>query len=151
MEFSRTRDLHHVHKILTCAPIYMTMGDDFLPPVEEYRVPDHPDIVYLIAGDKALVGLFAFFPANRICWGIHAALLPWATKAEKRDAAHSLVPWLASHTACQRITAEVPESNRAAIYYGVHAIGMRYVGRHEKAVMRCGRLQDLVILGRGIC
>jgi hypothetical protein len=150
VDFQRTRDLDQVYKILTCPSIYLMMGDDYLPPAEEYRVPDNPDIVYLIAGGRALVGLFALFPANRICWDLHTAILPWASKAEKRDAAHSLVPWLSAHTECQRLTASVPESNRAAIYYGVHAIGMKFVGRQERAFLRNGRLRDLIILGRDV-
>ena len=151
MEFQRTTDLDHIYKILTCPAIYLMMGDDYLPPAEEYKVPENPDIVWLIAGGSALVGLFAFFPANRICWELHAALLPWASKQEKRDAARSLVPWLAANTECKRLTASIPECNRQAVYYGVHNLGMHYVGRHEKAFLRHGRLQDLILLGREIC
>ena len=150
MIFSRTTDLDHVYRILTCPSIYLLMGDDFLPAVEDYRVPDNPDIVYLVAGGSALVGLFALFPENRICWQLHAAILPWATKEEKRDAARSLVPWLAANTGCKRLTASVPATNRPAIYFGTHGIGMHYVGRQEKAFLRYGRLQDLVILGRSV-
>jgi hypothetical protein len=150
MDFCRTRDLDHVYKILTCPSIYLMMGDDFLPSVEDYRVPDNPDIVWLIAGGSALVGLFGLFPANRICWELHAALLPWASKHEKLEAAHDLVPWLAANTECKRIIASIPECNRQAVYYGVHAIGMHYVGKHEKAFLRYGRLQDLILLGREV-
>lgn len=150
MDFQRTRDLDQVYKILTCPAIYQMMGDDYLPPAEEYRVPDHPDIVYLIVGGRALVGLFALFPQNRICWDLHIALLPWASKAEKRDAAHSLVPWLSAHTECKRLVANAPESNRAAIYYCVHGIGMKFIGRQERAFLRNGRLRDLIILGKDV-
>jgi hypothetical protein len=150
MDFQRTTDLDHVYKILTCPAIYMLMGDDYLPPAEEYRVPDNPDIVYLIAGGSALVGLFALFPLNRICWEVHVAMLPWAKTWEKWEAARELVPWLAQHTDCKRLTASVPACNRTAIVYGTHGIGLRYVGRHEKAFLRYGRLQDLIILGRSV-
>jgi hypothetical protein len=151
MDFHRTRDLDHVYKILTCPSIYLMMGDDFLPAIEQYRVPDNPDIVYLVAGEPALVGLFALFPQNRICWELHAALLPWASKAEKREAAHDLIPWLAAHTECKRLTASIPECNRQAVMYATHCLGMRYMGRQEQAFLRYGKLQDLVILGRSIC
>lgn len=126
------------------------MGDDFLPPVEEYQVPENPNIVWLVVGGSALVGLFGLFPSNRICWELHAALLPWAKKEEKREAGRDLVPWLAANTECKRLTASVPECNRAALFYGVQFLGMKFVGRHEKAFLRYGRLQDLILLGREV-
>ena len=150
MEFTRTRNLEQVYQILTCPSIYQMMGDDYLPPAEDFEPNNHPDIVYLIAGEFALVGLFSLFPQNKICWELHVALLPWAKKEEKLDAARSLVPWLREHTECKRLTASVPACNRPAVIYGVHGIGMRYVGRQPKAFLRNGQLQDLVILGIGV-
>jgi hypothetical protein len=150
MDFTRTKDLDHVYKILTCPAIYRMMGDDYLPPPEKFQVNDHPDIWYVIIGTSAMVGLFCLFPQNSICWDLHAAILPWASKHEKREAGRDLVPWLYRNTECRRLTASVPASNRQAIVYGTHAIGMKYVGRQEKAFLRNGKLQDLVILGRSV-
>ena len=44
-------------------------------------------------------------------------------------------------------TAAVPACNWPAIVYGTHGIGMRYVGRQNRAFMKHGVLQDLIVLG----
>lgn len=152
MYFRPVKDLDRVFRILTSPAIYTQMGDDFLPLPHEFKVNDHPGIVYLEACTEVrCVGLFCLFPQNRICWEIHAAMLPRSGTREKWEAAKELVPWLARHTSCMRLTASIPSCNRPAIIYGTHGIGMRYVGRQERAFLKSGELQDLVILGRSVC
>ena len=149
MEFCRTNDLELVKKILTSPDVYEHMGDDYTPPREEFEPNPHPDICYLIAGSwSSVTGLFTLIPNNRVCWTLHAAMLPDAGTAEKWAAARALPAWLEERTGCRRLVAEVPRTNAAAIIYGTHGIGMRYVGTHPKAFMKYGRLQDLIILGR---
>ena len=67
-----------------------------------------------------------------------------------REAARGIVPWLAEHTQCKRLVAEAPRSNKPAMIFCTHGIGMKYVGTHEKAYMKYGKLQDLIVLGREI-
>lgn len=125
------------------------MGDDFLPPIEKFQVNRHPDIWYLAIHDP-LIGLFSLFPQNRVCWELHVAMLPSASTRKKWEAARQLPAWLAENTECKRLTAAVPACNWPAIIYGTHGIGMRYMGRHDKAFMKHGKLQDLVLLGLSI-
>lgn len=140
-----------MRRILTYPEIYSAMGDDYTVPVEQWRVNDDPRIWYvLVAGERSGIGLFTLIPQNTVMWELHVAMLPWAATAEKWAAARQLAPWLAGNTPCRRLTAAVPENNRRAIYYGTHGIGMKHAGRQEKAFMRDGMLQDLVLLGRSV-
>ena len=137
--------------ILTQPCVYDWIGDDYTPPAEEFRVNAHPDIWYLaVHSETALVGMFSLFPQNRVCWELHVVMLPWASTREKWQAARSLPSYLAEHTECRRLTAAVPASNWPAIVYGTHGVGMRYVGRQTAAVMKGGKLQDMVLLGLSI-
>jgi hypothetical protein len=148
MDFQLTTDYNLVREILTNPQAYEHMGDDYLVPREEYAVNIHPDIRYLIARNgSGNVGLFALFPRNCHCWELHVCMLPEAITPEKWEAARELAPWLGERTECRRLVAEVPRTNRAAIYYGTHGIGMRHVGTHPQAFMKHGKLQDLIVLG----
>lgn len=148
VEFRRTRDFDTVHSMLTVPSAYEQLGDDFVPPVEEFRVNDHPHIWYvLVTSADGPIGLFTLCPANAVCWELHVVMMPWARTAEKWAAARRLPYWLAANTPCRRLTAAVPASNWPAIVYGTHGIGLRYVGRQPAAFQKGGKLQDLVILG----
>jgi len=152
MHFRRTRDYDQIHGILTSPGIYRSMGDDFLPPdPREFQVNEHPLSFYVLASnDEGLVGLFSLYPQNMVCWEVHVAMLPSAKTAEKWESARELPAWLARNTRCRRLVASVPHTNRAAVIYGTHGIGMRYVGRQPKAFMKDGQLQDLILLGMSL-
>ena len=151
MEFCRTNDLELVKRILTTPDVYEHMGDDYISTPEEFEPNPHSAIWYVIAACwTEIAGLFTLIPENRHCWKLHACMLPDATSIEKWEAARGIVPWLEERTECRRLIAEVPRSNKPAIVYGTHGIGMLYVGTHPKAFMKYGRLQDLIILGREI-
>jgi hypothetical protein len=147
VEFWRTTDYQHVREILTCPSIYSLIGDDYLPPREQFEVNRHPDVHYILASEGSLVGLFSLFPLNRIWWDIHVAMIPWASKDERMRAARGIAPWLGHNTECRRLAGAVPQFNRAAVYYVTHGLRMKYVGRHEKAFMREGHLHDLLLFG----
>ena len=76
-------------------------------------------------------------------------MLPDAETREKWEAARELAPWLAQHTDCVRLVAEIPRSNKPAIHFAIRG-GMRYVGTHPKAFAKYGKLQDLIIFGREV-
>lgn len=151
MNFQRTKDYAMVRQILTAPDVYEHLGDDYTPHASEFSVNAHPDIWYVIACHSGgLVGLFTLIPRNRVCFELHACMLPDACAHEKWEAARGLAPWIGERTDCRRLVAEVPRSNKPAIAFGVHGIGMRYVGTHPKAFMKYGKLQDLIILGMPI-
>jgi hypothetical protein len=152
VELSRITNFALVRDVLTDPVIYPLIGDDYSPPVEEFRVNSHPDIWYVAALDRhgRAIGMFSLFPQNRVCWEVHVVMLPWASTKEKWKAARALPAWLASHSPCRRLTAAVPADNWPALIYGTHGIGMKYVGRHERAFMKGGQLQDLILLGLSI-
>jgi hypothetical protein len=161
VEFARLTNFALVREVLTHPAIYPLIGDDYSPPVEEFRVNEHPEILYLaawarvqgfvsVAEGGGMIGMFTLLPQNRVCWEVHVVMLPWASKQEKWEAARCLPAWLARHTPCRRLTAAVPSFHWPALIYGTHGIGMKYVGRQEKAFMKGGQLRDLIILGLSI-
>lgn len=151
MEFCRIADLEVVRLVLTSPGIYPFVGDDYSPPAEEFQANDHPGIWYVgVYSRHLLIGMFTLIPQSQVCWELHAAMLPCATTRDKWEAARGLPPWLAEHTTCRRLTAAVPATNGPAMIYGTHGLGMRYVGRHARAFMKHGWLQDLVLLGLSI-
>lgn len=151
MEFSRVHDYELVRLILTVEGVYGGIGDDHSPPAEEFEPNRHPDIWYVIARSlRGLIGLFMLIPKSQVNWELHAAMLPWATTRDKWDAARGLPAWLAEHTGCRHLTAEVPVSNRRAIVFGTHGLGMRFVGRHTAAFLKNGCLQDVTVLERSV-
>lgn len=151
VNFQRTKDYAMVRQIFTAPDVYEHLVDDYAPHSSDFAVNAHPDIWYVIACHSGgLVGLFSLIPKNRACFELHACMLPDACAHEKWEAARGLAPWIGERTDCRRLIAEVPRSNRPAIVYGVHGIGMKYVGTHPKAFMKYGKLQDLIILGMPI-
>jgi hypothetical protein len=150
MEFCRTTDLALVRKILTSPDVYEHMMDDYAPAREAFQVNEHPDIWYVVAACwSSLVGLFILIPEG-VCFKLHLCMLPDATPQEKWEAARGIVPWLSERTHCKRLVAEAPRSNKPAMIFCTHGIGMKYVGTHEKAYMKYGKLQDLIVLGKSI-
>jgi hypothetical protein len=150
VEFRRLDDLELVRAILTLPQIYPSIGDDYTPAAADFRPNEHPEIWYVLAQKTprpGMVGLFTLVPANKICWELHVVMLPWASAKDKWEAARQLRPWLKEHTDCKRLTAAIPANNWPAIIYGTHGFGAHIVGRHPKAFMKGGTLQDLVLLG----
>jgi len=151
ISFARTRDLDVVKQVLTARGLYEHMGDDYLPAPEHFVPNDHPEILYVTAMEgRHFTGLFTLIPRNRHCFEIHACMMPEALTEEKWEAARGITRWIGERTECRRLVAEVPSSNRPAIYFGTHGLGMKYVGTHPQCFLRYGKMQDLIILGRGI-
>lgn len=148
MIYHRTSNLELVDRILRQREIYEISSDDYSPDPEQFKANRDPAIWYVLAGNADLLGIFALFPQNTICWEVHLAMMPWATTNEKWAAARGFLPWLWKHTPCQRVTAEVPAFNRAARMYAVHGLGLRCVGRQHGAFLKYGELHDLVLFGR---
>ena len=93
MIFELTKDYALVKAILTHPAIYGEMGDDDLPDPEKFVVNDHPLARYVLAWREphaGLVGVFCFYPQNRICWQGHVAMLPWVSTREKWRAGQML-------------------------------------------------------------
>lgn len=150
MQFARTRDLDVVKKIVTFPKLYSMMGDDSLPPREQFEPNAHPAIHYVTveARERGILGMFMLCPENSVCWQLHVTMLPWAKAQEKWSAAREFIPWLQENTECRRLTASVPSFNRRAVIYGIQGLGMKYVGRQPRAFAKFGELHDLILLGR---
>jgi hypothetical protein len=151
IELWRIHNLDLAREMLTLRGIYESIGDDYTPPVEQFKVNEDARIWYVAAASsRGLIGMFSLMPQSRVCWELHVVMLPWAMTSDKWSAARTLPAWLERNTECRRLTAAVPANNGPAIVYGTHGIGMKCVGRHSKAFMKGGKLQDLVLLGLSI-
>ncbi len=145
----RTHDTALIRDIVTHPSIYTRMADDYAPPREEY-VPPSPDAAVFVAVevDGAVKGVWVLVPQSHVLWEVHTALLPeiWGTTAKL--AAPMLLDWVWQNTACQRLFTVVPQYARATRKFAMHA-GMEECGVHERAYMKDGELQDLIIMGIG--
>src|SRR5262249_23430241 len=86
IRFERTTDLELVRQILTRPKIWPHIGDDFAPPVNEFRPNEDPRIWYVLASFEAhVLGLFMFLPESPVCWEMHASSLPehWGPRAHE--------------------------------------------------------------------
>jgi hypothetical protein len=146
--FERTTDYVLIRQILTDPGIYRYMGDDSLPPAEKFEVNAHPLANYILAMRRCeIVGLFCLFPENAICWQAHVAMLRGVPPAVTHRAGRDIVAWVWANTACVRLIASVPACNRAAVRFGLTAMGLTEFGRNKASFMKAGRLWDQVLMG----
>jgi hypothetical protein len=149
MTFERTTDYALVRRILTDAGIYGHMTDDFAPKREEFCVNMHEAIWYVTVREgPRLYGLFCFFPENAICWAAHVALLRRLHPAVTWQAGREVVEWLWGNTGCLRLIASVPVCSRAAVRFGLRAMGMKAYGRNKASFRKGGKLWDQVLMGK---
>jgi hypothetical protein len=149
MHFNRTTDYELVRRILTRPRMYEYMGDDFLPPVEQFVLNTDPRIWYVLVSDEwRAIGLFCFFPENEICWAAHVAMLRKVHPALTHRAGDEIVEWLWRNTPCRRLIASVPASNPAAVRFGVQAMGLIRYGVNRRSFLKGGILRDQILMGR---
>ena len=135
--------------ILTDPGVYSHMTDDFAPEPEAFKVNRHPEIWYvLVLEGTELLGMFCFFPENRICWYAHVALFRGVAREVTWRAGREVVEWLWANTPCLRLIASVPACNRAAVRFGRRAMGLLAYGRNGASFMKGGTLWDQVLMGR---
>lgn len=147
IHLSRTYDAQLIRSIITNQAIYGRMSDDYAPAREDYQ-PAAPDAAcyVLVEVDGQAKGLWILVPQSLTLWEVHTALLPeiWGTTAKL--AAPLLLDWVWQNTLCQRLFTVVPQYARATRKFAMHA-GMEECGKHERAYLKDGELQDLIIMG----
>jgi hypothetical protein len=149
MHFERTTDYSLIRRILTDPDIYDRMGDDFLPPRNDFAVNRHPAIWYvLVVEGSKLLGMFCFSPENQICWSAHVALFRGIHPRVTHQAGAEIVEWLWRHTRCERLIASVPLSNPAAVRFGARAMGLIRYGVNPRSFLKHGQLHGQVLMGR---
>jgi hypothetical protein len=149
MTFERTADYGLVRAILTLRDVYPHMTDDFAPKREDFEVNTDPRICYvLVEHRQALIGLFSFLPENQVCWAAHVAMRRGTSPALTHQAGREIVDWIWGNTCCLRLIASVPASNRAAVRFGLRAMGLKAYGRNKESFMKGGKLWDQVLMGR---
>lgn len=147
IRLSRTYDTQLIREIITNPAIYGRMADDYAPPREEYE-PASPDVAAYVQAevDGTVKGLWMLVPQSQTLWEVHTALLPEIWGMTARLAAPMLLDWVWSNTVCQRLFTVIPQCARATRKFAMNA-GMTECGKHERAYMKDGELQDLIIMG----
>lgn len=138
--FERTEDVEFLRSIFTHPRIWPWVSEEGQQP-DDYQPLMHPMVHYLRHGD---VGVIAFRYLNAVLYECHVAMLPGA---RSDNFAREAVRWMWSHTPAEKLVANVPSANRAAIAYARRA-GFAQEGRITKAFLRNGKLHDLIVLGR---
>ena len=147
MTFERTNDYCLVKQIITHPKIWPHVSDDFSPKVEVYEPIQHEAAWYVLVKDgQELLGLFALYPENRICWKVHTCLLPNSWGRRSKQAAREGVQWIFNNTECKRIITDVPEYNTLA-YRFAEIGGMSQFGINHKSFQKDGKLHDVFMLG----
>lgn len=148
MTFERTKDLGLVRSILTDPGVWPYIGDDFTPDRKAFAVNGDERIWYVLAIDGCKVaGLFMFVPESPVCWQAHVAMVRGVKPSITHQAGREIVAWIWANTSCLRIIASVPASNRAAIRFGLRAMGLKAYGRNRASFMKHGKLWDQVLMG----
>jgi hypothetical protein len=154
MIFRRTHNWPLIGSFLMDPELYPYLTDDFAPPLEEFKINQHPDIWYVLVSDDGggLRGLFCFFPENRICWSAHVVLMrkPKTPPEIARQIGREMVEWLWARTPCERLIASIPACNRAAVRYGLDPLGVacQQYGVNELSFRKHGRLWNQILMGR---
>lgn len=147
MTFERTTDWELIKSIVTHEKIYPAISDDFSPPVDQWTPIQSDDAYYVLAKDEGeVLGLWALFPDNRICWKVHTCLLPRAYGKRAHEAVLGFEEWVWNNTPALRVVTDVPSYNRLALKFSLDA-GLEQFGVNPGAYMKNGKLYDVIMLG----
>lgn len=147
MKFERTENWELIKKIVTHPRIYPAVSDDFSPKAEDWEPIKDENAWYVVVGDgEEMLGLWALFPENRICWKVHTCLLPKAYGERAKVAAGEGSAWVWANTPCLRLITDVPIFNRLALKFALYA-GFTQFGVNPKSYMKYGKLHDVIMLG----
>lgn len=147
IKFERTTDLEFVRTVMTHPKIWDGISDDGSPPPDQFSPADSPAIHYVVAHDETgLIGVWAFYPQNSVCFDVHTMMMPRARGRRAVDAAQSVAAWMFEQTACKKITTTVPSCNPQALWFAKKA-GMKVIGVNEKSFVKNGEIFDQTILG----
>ena len=147
MTFERTRDWELIRSVITHPQIYPHIGDDFAPAPADWQPIRDELAYYLLAKDDAeVLGIWALFPLNRVCWWVHTCLLPNSWGERALQAAKGAIAHVFAETECCRLITEVPACNRLAFRFAVRS-GMTEFGRNLKCYKKRGVLEDVYLLG----
>jgi hypothetical protein len=134
-----------VRQILTDPAVWPHVGDDFAPPREEWQPVSDSRIWYVLAIEGTrLAGLLTFVPRSTVLWEIHVVFTPGRC-TRGVYIGEQVLAWMFEHSTAERIIAEIPAGNRLAVRLASRT--MKQYGVNERAFMKGGILQDLVLFG----
>jgi len=147
IRIERTEDAGLIRGVMTHPQIYPNISDDASPPAEEFQ-PVMAEALWYVAAyvDDELMGVFALFPQNGICWEVHTCLLPKAWGRHSRMIVREGIRWVFENTPCKRIITNVPEYNRLALKLACDA-GMKMFGVNKGSFQKNWVLYDQYLLG----
>lgn len=132
---------------MICHPkLYRHLFDDHVGPVAEWVPVDHELVSYVGVRDgEELIGVIIVGMHSLEMWECHEAFLPSAWGRKARRAAREFAEWVWKNKSVQRVIGHIA-ANPVALAYA-KAAGMEECGRHPKAFMKNGKLEDIIIVG----
>lgn len=148
VRIERTRDYALLDEIGTSPEIYAAAAEDDNPLPADCHVPRGEPFFYLMAySDSQRLGYVMFWPRkdDAESYDCHLCFLPHAYGVKAERAFRLAIDWLWQHTQAVRIHGSVPEFNRRAVIFALHA-GFRVVGAKPEAFRKNTMLHDVILL-----
>ena len=126
--------------------VFKHVKDDSTPKEYEPNAPYNGYLIYLgVFDDKKYLGCFNFIRRNGATFEAHICLLP-ECYGKAREAGKKGVDWLFENGPCQRIIAEVPETNIQARKMASD-IGFELYGVNTRSIQKNDKLLDVYCYG----
>lgn len=130
--------------ILADESVFDTASDDGVCPDQDMAsfFLDRPDYIVLLPSmDSAII----FRRQNRVFCEMHAAFVAGASRKKLREYSVAAIKWLFENTETEKIFSMIPAYHEPSIMYAKVG-GMIEQCRLKNAIMKHGKLQDLVVL-----
>jgi hypothetical protein len=146
MTFERTRNAELVAHLIRSAwdrPEMLSEGASI------ERIPALSDAAqyFVVRDDGRAIALFVGHQVSPICIELHVCMPVWCRGREATTAADAFLAWLPAATPYRKAMGNIPAYNRPMLYMA-RASGFRVLAINEKATMRNGQLEDLIIVER---
>lgn len=150
MTFEQSRDFALIKQIATHPKIYPAISPDGSPKAEDWKPLEDLLIYVLVKDGEELLGMFALFPQNPVCWEIHTCLLPVSYGGRSRQAGKGIIEWVFQNSPCLRIVTNVPSYNALALKFAEQC-GLTRFGLNPASYMKDEILHDQIMLGVSKC
>jgi hypothetical protein len=144
LTFERSHDLPLIRALIV--DNWDQVSDDTSEPMESFVPPDHPSIWYvLVRHDENPIGLF-MFERRGVEFLVHCCLIPGTGGFKAVRSLKEVLGWMWANSPARRITGSVPAYNARTLKQA-RLVGMKQFGVNEKAVLKHGKLEDLILFG----
>jgi hypothetical protein len=132
---------------MTHPAIYLFMGDDSRPPVDQFQPTFGDRLMHVIVRDKGeVIGMFLLVKHSDIKWEAHTLMLPEGRGRRAIRAYQEGLDWCKAN-GCKYLYGIIPEDNSGALQVALLG-GMEKVGVMSQSICRGGKLINEIIVGK---